>query len=224
MTKKNILAIILILCPFLLGFQMYSPEKKETIIIIQDDNTPQTINSIRGDHGDLVELTSGVYSLVLTQEIGNESYANIITNKGQILTQLKLDKETAKGGKTIHIGQKGWYTIQALGSDSARAKIYRGRYSENTEKKIMTPIEYKGDGKRVIGPFELLKGFYSVSYTHHGKSNFIVKVIANGELKDVLVNEIGFTYGEVGLIIEQSATCFFEIDADGRWNIATFLR
>ena len=224
MKKTTILIIILAVTPCLAGFQLYSPEKKEPIIIIQDNNTPQTIPLIRGDYGDLVELTSGAYSIVLTQDIGNESYVNIINNKGKIISSLKLDKETTKGGKTVHIGQKGWYTIQAAGSESAKAKIYRGRYRENTEKKVMTPIEYKGDGKRVIGPFELKKGFYSVSYTHHGKSNFIVKVIANGELKDVLVNEIGFTYGEVGLIIDQSATCFFEIDADGRWNIATFSR
>ena len=213
-------ALILILCiiPLILGF---SSNNRLDVSISPDDG--KYIQTYYSENGALVELPSGTYSLVLTQEKGSESFAKLISNKGVVLEHITIDKNSEKTGKTVHIGGKSWYTIQAGGSPSAKVKIVKGRYSDISESN-QRPIIVDGVGSRILGPFRLDKGYYGVSYTHKGESNFIIKVVASSELKDVLVNEIGFTYGEVGLIMDEAADCFFEITADGSWNLSTSIK
>lgn len=200
------------------GFKMYTPGQKEPAMSIQESQKAEKVQSFQRDGGLLIELSPGAYSLVLTQDLGNESFANLIDNKGRIFAQVTLDKKSSTGGKTVYINQKAWYTVKAGGSESANAKIYPGHFTTQNIKNS-PQVTYEGTGKRIIGPFELREGYYSISYTHKGESNFVVRVIANGKLKDIVVNEIGFAYGEVGLIMDESANCFFEIDADGKWHI-----
>ena len=73
----------------------------------------------------------------------------------------------------------------------------------------------------------LEKGFYVIAAKHDGSSNFIVKLLnEQGDLVDVLVNEIGAFKGAKAIGVNKSniigaspGTHLLDITADGNWGV-----
>lgn len=75
-----------------------------------------------------------------------------------------------------------------------------------------TPIVLQGVGQVVTDPITPPSAISTITFTHAGPSNFIVKVFQNGE-EDLLVNEIGRYQGTRAIV--GAEPFFLEINADG---------
>ncbi|MFQ5880258.1 MAG: hypothetical protein ACE5IZ_08815 [Dehalococcoidia bacterium] len=86
---------------------------------------------------------------------------------------------------------------------------------------------FTGSGSRVTDEFDLQQGVAIFELTHDGASNFIVWLIdGNGELVELLANEIGSFDGAMAIRIHASAIFAarpgvyrLEITADGAWSV-----
>jgi len=81
-------------------------------------------------------------------------------------------------------------------------------------------ISISGDGQEASQEFFLDKGLSIFSMKHSGSSNFAVWLLdSNGEIVDLLVNEIGSFDGSKATGIEDRGIYCLDISADGNWRI-----
>lgn len=88
------------------------------------------------------------------------------------------------------------------------------------------PVTFTGSGSTVPTPFRLEIGLVEFEITHYGFSKFIIRLYSSeGELVDILVNEIGDFEGSVLLGVTGSAfdaspgIYYLSIRADGDWAV-----
>lgn len=82
-------------------------------------------------------------------------------------------------------------------------------------------ITFSGDGPEATESFVLEEGLAFFTLEHDGRDNFIVELLDNeGELVDLLANEIGGFTGETLVRIEAAGEHVLNVDADGAWVIA----
>lgn len=80
--------------------------------------------------------------------------------------------------------------------------------------------DFTGSGDRATELFSMNSGGRTVSYSHDGSSNFIIWLYdGNGNLVDLIVNEIGATQGGA-FIAPRGGNYMFGIQADGNWAIS----
>lgn len=78
------------------------------------------------------------------------------------------------------------------------------------------PIVLSGIGAKVTDPIMIPFGYARATFTHDGRSNFIVWAY-QGSDRDLVVNEIGAYTGS--RFVAGKKETFFEIDADGTWSL-----
>lgn len=113
-----------------------------------------------------------------------------------------------KGKKIYNISSGGYlYNVTSDGS-------WTIQMSQEIPRNVITNGISNGIGDSVVF-MELEKGVQTFSFSHDGKSNFIV--ILNGS--GLLVNEIGNYSGTRVKNIDETAIYFFDITADGNWTM-----
>jgi hypothetical protein len=78
------------------------------------------------------------------------------------------------------------------------------------------PITINGSGQTVTDPIYVPFSLARVTFTHNGRSNFIVQVYSGDDV-DYLTNAIGDYTGSRLMLGEREV--FFEMNADGDWTI-----
>jgi len=69
--------------------------------------------------------------------------------------------------------------------------------------------------------FSLKGGLATFKMTHDGKSNFAIKLLdSDGNMVDLLVNEIGNFNGSKAARIDQVGLYLLDIAADGNWSVS----
>ncbi len=80
------------------------------------------------------------------------------------------------------------------------------------------PIELSGAGETATEAFELETGLTVVKLTHQGQENFAVTLLdENGEMVDLLANEIGSFEGATALGVTEGSY-LLDVDAQGPWT------
>ena len=112
-------------------------------------------------------------------------------------------------------------TLTCMAATPTSLVVVRTDFSDTSIPVAAPLLQYSGTGDSVLSDVALPEGYaYKITFTHDGKSNFIVKFI-NGDRTDHLVNKIGAYAGTV--LLENGSTAartgIFEIKADGNWTI-----
>ena len=81
-------------------------------------------------------------------------------------------------------------------------------------------IELAGAGQTATKEVTLDAGFYRVSLEHHGRRNFIVKMLESGGVSSqTLVNKVGRFHGAKAIRVQRRDSFVFDVAADGPWII-----
>lgn len=99
-------------------------------------------------------------------------------------------------------------------SDSAGAE------SADSNPEDRSIIELAGTGQTATRPVTLESGMYRVSLEHHGRRNFIVRILdLDGGWSETLVNKVGAFQGAKAIRIQRHDSFLFDVAADGPWII-----
>lgn len=83
------------------------------------------------------------------------------------------------------------------------------------------PLTLSGTGQKATSKFKLEEGLAIFRMTHDGRSNFALQLMdSDGELVELLVNEIGAFNGAKAVGIEASGEYIIKVTASGKWTIA----
>lgn len=82
------------------------------------------------------------------------------------------------------------------------------------------PIQLSGIGQQATEKFSLESGLAIFRMTHSGQSNFAITLLdSNGEIVELLVNEIGSFDGAKAVGIRTKGEYLLDISADGKWSV-----
>lgn len=82
------------------------------------------------------------------------------------------------------------------------------------------PIQLSGTGQQATKKFSLESGLAILRMTHSGQSNFAITLLdSNGEIVELLVNEIGSFNGAKAVGIRTKGEYLLDISADGKWSV-----
>jgi hypothetical protein len=121
----------------------------------------------------------------------------------QIIWQIKnYSKPTASNQSSVQKEQK-----QSIAAASTRA-------SEKF-------VRVVGNGKHHSEQFVLRKGLYTAKINHNGEGHFAVKLLhTNGELFNLLVNEIGSLAAAKAVRIDEDGYYLMDVSADAEWTVS----
>lgn len=82
------------------------------------------------------------------------------------------------------------------------------------------PIQLSGTGQQATEKFSLESGLAIFRMSHSGQSNFAITLLdSNGEIVELLVNEIGSFDGAKAVGIRTKGEHLLDISADGKWSV-----
>jgi len=118
-------------------------------------------------------------------------------------------------GSTASGLSAGNYVLKISADGTWKVAITQPR----SEQGIPVPHTFNGKGQQFVGPFST-KGAVRIQATHDGQSNFAIEVLnAEGETRDVAVNEIG-SYSGSTAVSDLDGRYYLKIAADGNWTAA----
>jgi hypothetical protein len=171
---------------------------------------PQTFNGT----GDQVVTLSSPRDLAVVSFDCRACKGNVVVKAD---SDLLVNEIGAYSGRTIY-GQSGGSTIEPLKRLQINAKgawsLTVGGLSSARAVNSM-PVDGKGDDVVLISSAK-----DTASFTHSGKSNFVVIATSDDEGTDLVVNEIGKYSGTVILPVSGGNALLVSIQADGAWTMS----
>ena len=179
---------------------------------------PENI-SISGDGQEASQeffLDEGL-SIFSMKHSGSSNFAVwLLDSSGNKVDLLANEVEDFDGAKAVGISQSDDFVLDIEADGPWLVDISQPR----PEIAQSAPVSFIGTGQQVPPLFELSPGLARFEMEHDGERNFAIWLLdCNGEMVDLLVNEIGPFDGSKATGIEDRGIYCLDISADGNWRI-----
>ncbi|MEA0565047.1 hypothetical protein [Lysinibacillus irui] len=154
------------------------------------------------------KLDSGFLIIDATHQ-GSRNFAVKLLDSNANSLKLVVNEIGNYSGKKIYSIPAGEYQYEVTASGPWTINM-----SQDIPKDVSPEGKVSGKGDSVVF-MNITKGAKTVSFTHDGSRNFVVK--ANDSV--LLANEIGAYNGSKVQKVEDSSIYFFDITADGNWTM-----
>jgi hypothetical protein len=160
-------------------------------------------------------LNSGL-AIFTMKHTGSSNFAIwLLDNMGDKKELLVNEIGSFDGSKAVRISTSGDYILDIKADGQWNIDIQQPAYT-TAEK---APLTISGKSQQATKPFYLNAGLTTFKMTHDGSSNFAIWLLdANGNKKELLVNEIGSFDGSKAVGVK-SGVYLLDIKANGNWNI-----
>ncbi|MGE7951816.1 hypothetical protein [Lysinibacillus xylanilyticus] len=155
-----------------------------------------------------VKLDDGFVIIDATHQ-GSRNFAVKLLDSNANTLKLVVNEIGNYSGKKVYAIPAGEYLYEVTASGPWTINM-----SQDIPKDVSPEGKVSGKGDSVVF-MNISKGAKTVSFTHDGSSNFVVK--ANDSV--LLANEIGAYNGSKVQKVEDTSVYFFDITADGNWTM-----
>jgi hypothetical protein len=197
----------------LLGGEVFENAADDTVPSPAPAQGAPAVEQYSGAGASVVTLTASDPRVITIAHTGDSNFAVFsVDARGQDLDLLVNE-----------IGSfSGMLPLNFLDGDEARALRIEadGEWSVTSAPLSAAPVwegsaPFSAEGPAVVRVAGAAEGLTPVTLTHEGESNFAV--LAHGDGRSLLVNEIGVYTGETLL---PAGTLILQVEADGPWSIA----
>ena len=188
-----------------------------TVSVIRPTPDPIYLSGFGQQATQQFDLESGLSVFTLTHSGSSNFIVKLLDSNGNPVDySLVNDIGVFNGSKAIKINQSGKYLLNISADGAWTINIQQPRSAQASQVNSFNDI-----GQKATQLFYLSQGLHTISMTHSGSSNFIVKLLDNdGNPVDYsLVNEIGSFNGSKAVKINYSGIYLFNVQADGSWSI-----
>ncbi len=200
-----------------------TPEQQETPTPEVREPEPQTVAGTGQEVSPAFALEAGLTVFRMTHD-GTSNFAIWLLNQdtGEQLELLANEIGAFDGAKAVGIAEPGNYVLDVTADGRWSADVEQPRPTSAPE----PPQTFTSVGQSVPPPFMLNEGLATFRMTHDGSANFAIWLVdANGELIELLVNEIGPFDGSKAVSVTGDIFAaspgihFLDVAADGNWSV-----
>lgn len=161
-------------------------------------------------------LENGLSIFTMTYTGSSNFAIKLLDNNGKMVDLLANEIGNFSGSKAVGITSKGEYLLDVTASGKWTVSIKQPRPTSAESK----PQALTGKGQQASKFIKLENGLTTFKLKHTGSSNFAVTLLdKNGNLKELLANEIGNFDGSKATGVNTSGIYLLNITADGNWTI-----
>lgn len=187
-------------------------------LVVAEDNIPIDLSGQGQKATDSFSLPSGS-SIFKMKHTGSSNFSvRLLDDQGELVDLLVNEIGSFDGQKALGIETAGDYLLDIAADGPWTITIESLRPEE--EEAPSVPREFSGNSQQATEMFSIGSGLARFEMTHDGSSNFSVRLLDDqGQLVELLVNEIGAFQGSKATSIRQTGKYLLDIAADGNWNI-----
>jgi hypothetical protein len=179
--------------------------------------TPTSLSGTGQEATQKFALEKGLSIFRMTHD-GDANFAIwLLDNEGDRIELLVNEIGEFDGSKAVGIKNQGDYILDISADGRWAITIEQPRPSSASS----VPKTLKGKGQQASEVFYLNTGLARFEMTHDGDANFAIWLLDNeGDMIDLLVNEIGEFDGSKAVGISKSGIYLLDITADGNWEVS----
>ena len=141
----------------------------------------------------------------------------LLDSEGNMVDLLVNEIGSFNGSKAIGIAEPETYILDISADGNWTVDISQ----EAPASELKPPITLSGSGQQASPFFNVASGLTIFEMEHDGQSNFAIWLLdSEGNMVDLLVNEIGSFNGSKAIGITEPGTYILDVSADGNWTVA----
>lgn len=173
---------------------------------------PITVSGSGNDVIDDIDIAGGLVTANAEHSGGDNFIVQLVPNQGDYNT-LFINTIGSYQGVAAELAAEGTYQLSVEAGGDWEIELQQPRASSGES----LPLEWEGSMPNVYGPVEF-GGPHTLTATHNGEQNFIVRVMApEGDFATLAVNEIGQYEGTTSF--RHSGVGYIDVQADGDWSL-----
>jgi hypothetical protein len=164
-----------------------------------------------------IELDAGLTIITLTHTGSSNFVVWLRDSSGEDIELLVNEIGTFNGSTALGIPVSGAYALDINADGGWTVKIEQLKPTSAPS----VPQTFNGTGPEASPLFSLGDALTTFDMSHDGSSNFAIWLLdSNGDLVDLLVNEIGDFDGSTAIGVPAAGVYILDIEADGDWTVS----